>query len=42
MKKSASQCREQARREYYGTVFEVKKEIPAKHSGKMEIPHSHH
>jgi len=31
--KSVSQCREQARRVYYGSVFEIKKEIPAKMSG---------
>jgi hypothetical protein len=28
--KIVSQCREQARRVYYGAVFEAKKEIPAK------------
>jgi hypothetical protein len=26
--KIGSQCREQARRVYYGAVFEIKKEIP--------------
>jgi hypothetical protein len=30
---SVSQCREQARRVYYGAVFEVKKEIPV--SGEL-------